>query len=85
MESSHKDYRRENQADGQSYFGQIRMFKAMRIFIRKAQLEAIFVGTASRTQAENIVIGFGHSIRLARLNDRCAWLFRTVRPTTWGG
>ncbi len=73
MESSHKDYRRENRADGQSYFWSNPDVQGDENIKIQAQLEAIFGGTASRTQAENIVVGFGRTIRVGRLNDRCAW------------
>ncbi len=73
MESSHKDYRRENRADGQSYFWSNTDVQSDEDINRQMQLEAIFGGTVSRTPAENIVVGFGRTIQVARLNDRCAW------------
>ena len=75
MEDSRKDYRLENRADGQSYFwsnedvhGDNNVNNNM-----QAQLEEIFGGTASTTEAEVIPVLFGRTIQVARLNDRCAW------------
>jgi protein AFG1 len=75
MEDSHKDYRLETQADGQSYFwsnkdahDDISIDNNIR-----AQLEEIFGGTASGTETENIPVLFGRTVQVARLNKRCAW------------
>lgn len=75
MEGSTKDYRLENRADGQSYFwsnkdihGDYNSNNNMR-----AQLEEIFGGTASGTEAETIPVLFGRTVQVARLNDLCAW------------
>ncbi|MBR9791343.1 MAG: cell division protein ZapE [Gammaproteobacteria bacterium] len=75
MEDSPKDYRLLTRADGQSYFwsnkevhGDINSKNNM-----QAQLEEIFGGTASGTEAEDIQVLFGRSVKVARLNDRCAW------------
>ncbi len=73
MESSHKDYRRENRADGQSYFWSNTDVQGDDNSNMQTQLEAIFGGTASRTEAENIFVGFGRTIQVTRLNNRCAW------------
>jgi protein AFG1 len=75
MEDSRKDYRLETRAGGQSYFwsnkdvhGDNNINNNM-----QAQLEEIFGGTASGTEAEIIPIFFGRTVQVARLNDRCAW------------
>jgi protein AFG1 len=75
IEDSRKDYRLENRADGQSYFwsnkdvhGDNNINNNM-----QAQLEEIFGGTASGTEAEIIPVLFGRTVQVARLNDRCAW------------
>ena len=75
MEDSRKDYRLETRAGGQSYFwsnkdvhGDNNMNNNM-----QAQLEEIFGGTASGTEAEIIPVLFGRTVQVARLNDRCAW------------
>ena len=75
MEDSAKDYRLETRADGQSYFwsnkdvhGDNNSDENM-----QAQLKEIFGGTASGTEAEVIHVLFGRTVRVARLNDRCAW------------
>jgi protein AFG1 len=75
MEDSPKDYRLETRADGQSYFwsnndvhGDNNSNNNM-----QAQLEEIFGGTASGTEAEVIHVLFGRTVQVARLNDRCAW------------
>ncbi|UTW01445.1 cell division protein ZapE [Marinomonas rhizomae] len=75
MEDSRKDYRLENRVCGQSYFwsnkdvhGDNNINKNI-----QAQLEEIFGGTASGTEAEIIPILFGRTVQVARLNDRCAW------------
>jgi protein AFG1 len=75
MEDSRKDYRLETRAGGQSYFwsnkdvhGDNNINNNM-----QAQLEKIFGGTASGTEAEIIPVLFGRTVQVARLNDRCAW------------
>ncbi|GGW75499.1 hypothetical protein GCM10007391_04740 [Alteromonas halophila] len=75
MEDSPKDYRLATRADGQSYFwsnkdvdGDNNSNNNM-----QAQLEEIFGGTASGTEAEVIQVLFGRSVQVSRLNDRCAW------------
>ena len=75
MEDSGKDYRRETRAGDQSYFwynkdvhGDNNINNHM-----QAQLEEIFGGTASGTEAEIIPVLFGRTVQVARLNDRCAW------------
>lgn len=75
MEDSSKDYRLETRADGQSYFwsnmdvhGDNNSNNNM-----QAQLEEIFGGNASGTEAEIIHVLFGRTVQVARLNDRCAW------------
>ena len=75
MEDSRKDYRLETRAGGQSYFwsnkdvhGDNNINNNM-----QAQLEEIFGGTASGTEAESIPVLFGRTVQVARLNDRCAW------------
>jgi peroxisome-assembly ATPase len=75
MEDSRKDYRLETRAGGQSYFwsnkdvhGDNNIDNNM-----QAQLEEIFGGTASGTEAEIIPVLFGRTVQVARLNDRCAW------------
>ncbi|MDT0594879.1 cell division protein ZapE [Glaciecola petra] len=75
MEDSRKDYRLENRACGQAYFwsnkdvhGDSNINNNM-----QAQLEEIFGGTASGTEAESIPVLFGRTVQVARLNDRCAW------------
>jgi protein AFG1 len=75
MEDSPKDYRLETRADGQSYFwlnkdvhGDDNSNNNM-----QAQLEKIFGGNASGTEAEIIHVLFGRTVQVARLNDRCAW------------
>jgi protein AFG1 len=75
MEDSGKDYRRETRAGDQSYFwynkdvhGDNNINNNM-----QAQLEEIFGGTASGTEAEIIPVLFGRTVQVARLNDRCAW------------
>ena len=75
MEDSPKDYRLETRADGQSYFwlnkeahDDDNSNNNMR-----AQLAEIFGGNASGTEAEFIHVLFGRTVRVARLNDRCAW------------
>ena len=75
MEGSAKDYRLETQADGQSYFWSNKDVHGAHNNDNnmQAQLEAIFGGTASATEAEVIHVRFGRTVRVARLNERCAW------------
>jgi protein AFG1 len=75
MEDSPKDYRLETRADGQSYFwsnkddyGDNNSDNNM-----QAQLEEIFGGTASVTEAQSIPVLFDRTVHVTRLNDRCAW------------
>ena len=75
MEDSRKDYRLETRAGGQSYFwsnkdvhGDNNINNNM-----QPQLEEIFGGTASGTEAEIIPLLYGRTVQVARLNDRCAW------------
>ena len=71
MEGSQTDYRRETKASGQSYFWSNNDGDTENSI--QAQLEDIFGGTASGTQAEVISVHFGRTVRVSRLNDRCAW------------
>jgi len=71
MEDSPRDYRLETRADGQSYFWSNRDVHNDSNIPR--QLEEIFGGTASGTEAETIPVLFGRTVQVARLNDRCAW------------
>ena len=75
MEDSKKDYRLESRADGQSYFWSNKDVHGDNSIHRdmQAQLEEIFGGTASGTEAEIIPVLFGRTVQVARLNDRCAW------------
>ena len=75
MEGSTKDYRLETRADGQSYFWSNKDLHAYNNSNNnmQAQLEEIFGGTASRTEAEVIQVRFGRTVQVTRLNDRCAW------------
>ncbi|XLP05680.1 cell division protein ZapE [Alteromonas marina] len=75
MEDSKKDYRLESSADGQSYFWSNKDIHGDNSINNniQAQLEEIFGGTASITEAESISVLFGRSVRVARFNDRCAW------------
>ncbi|WP_371195455.1 cell division protein ZapE [Glaciecola sp. SC05] len=75
MEDSPKDYRLETRADGQSYFWSNKDVHGDNTSYNKiqAQLEEMFGGTASTTEAESIPVLFGRSVQVARLNDRCAW------------
>ncbi len=74
MEDSQKDYRLESRADGQSYFWSNKDIHGDNSINNiQAQLEEIFGGTASTTEAESIPVLFGRSVQVARLNDRCAW------------
>ena len=75
MEDSQKDYRLESRADGQSYFWSNKDIHGDNNINNniQAQLEEIFGGTASTTEAESISVLFGRTVQVARLNDRCAW------------
>ncbi|MFW8590788.1 cell division protein ZapE [Glaciecola sp. 2405UD65-10] len=75
MEDSQNDYRLENRADGQSYFWSNNGGHGDNNISNKvqAQLEEIYGGTASTTEAESIPVLFGRTVQVARLNDRCAW------------
>lgn len=75
MEDSRKDYRRETQADGQSYFwtnGDIQDNNNIDNNINM-KLEEIFGGSLSDTQDKMIPVLFGRYVRVTRSNDRCAW------------
>ncbi len=75
MEDSRKDYRLETRAGGQSYFWSNKDVHGDNNINNdiQAQLEEIFGGTASGTDAEIIPVLFGRTVQVARLNDRCAW------------
>ncbi|WP_420933728.1 cell division protein ZapE [Alteromonas sp. A081] len=75
MVDSQKDYRRESRADGQSYFWSNKDVHGDNDINNniQAQLEEIFGGTASTTEAESISVLFGRTVQVARLNDQCAW------------
>ncbi|WP_100657844.1 cell division protein ZapE [Alteromonas flava] len=75
MEDSAKDYRLETWADGQSYFWSNKDVHGDNNSTEntQAQLEEIFGGTASETEAETIPVLFGRTVQVTRLNDRCAW------------
>jgi protein AFG1 len=75
MEDSRKDYRLETRAGGQSYFWSNKDVRGDNNINNnmQAQLEEIFGGTASGTEAEIIPVLFGRTVKVARLNDRCAW------------
>ena len=75
MEDSRKDYRLETRAGGQSYFWSNKDVHGDNNINNniQAQLEEIFGGTASGTEAEIIPVLFGRTVQVARLNDRCAW------------
>ena len=73
MEDSSVDYRLETRADGQSYFWSNKDVYGNLNNDIEAQLEEIFGGTASGTEAEVISVLFGRTVQVARLNDRCAW------------
>ncbi len=75
MESCSTDYRLETRADGHSYFwsNQDVHNDHNRDNNIQAQLEEIFGGTATGTESEAIHVRFGRTIRVVRLNDRCAW------------
>jgi predicted ATPase len=75
MEDSSVDYRLETRGGGQSYFwsnsdihGDNNINNNM-----QAQLVEVFGGTASGTEAEIIPVLFGRTVKVARLNERCAW------------
>ena len=72
MEGSQKDYRLETQADGQSYFWSNQDVHDDDNNIQ-VQLENIFGGTTSRTEAENIPVLFNRTVQVTRLNKHCAW------------
>ncbi len=71
MKDSAKDYRLETRADGRSYFWSNKDVNSENNI--QAQLNEIFGGTASGTEAEVIHVLFGRTVQVARLNDRCAW------------
>lgn len=71
MEDSAKDYRRDTRADGRSYFWSKNDVHGDNNI--QLQLAEIFGGTGSETAAEVIPVLFGRTVRVARLNDRCAW------------
>lgn len=73
MEDSQKDYRLENRADGQCYFWSNKNIHGDNNINNniQAQLEEIFGGTASET--ETIPVLFSRTVKVTRLNDRCAW------------
>ncbi len=75
MDGSQKDYRLESRADGQSYFWLTKDIHGDNSINNniQAQLEEIFGGTPSTTEAESIPVLFGRSVQVGRLNDRCAW------------
>jgi len=75
MKDSAKDYRLETRADGQSYFWSNKDVHGDKNSDNnmQAQLNEIFGGTASGTEAEVIHVRFGRTVQVARLNDRCAW------------
>lgn len=72
MEESHKDYRLESRADGQSYFWLNKDVHGDNNINNniQAQLEEIFGGTVSGTEAEIIPVLFGRTVQVARLNER---------------
>jgi protein AFG1 len=71
MEDSRKDYRLETRAGAQSYFWSNKDVHGDNNI--QAQLEEIFGGITSGTEAEIIPVLFGRTVQVARLNDRCAW------------
>lgn len=75
MEDSAKDYRLETRAEGKSYFWTNKDDRGAHNSDNtiQAQLEEIFGGTASTTEAETIQVLFGRTVQVTRLNDRCAW------------
>jgi protein AFG1 len=74
MEDSSVDYRLETRASGQSYFWSNNDIHGDNdINNMQPQLEKIFSGIESGTEAEIIPVLFGRTLKVARLNDRCAW------------
>ena len=73
MEDSSVDYRLETRADGQSYFWLNEGAYGKINDIIQVKLEEIFGGTASGGETEIIPVRFGRTVKVARLNDRCAW------------
>ncbi|WP_229333516.1 cell division protein ZapE [Glaciecola sp. MH2013] len=75
MEDSSVDYRLETRAGGQSYFWSNNDIHGDNSSSNnvQAQLLEIFGGNASGTEAEIIPVLFGRTVKVARLNDRCAW------------
>ena len=73
MEDSSVDYRLETRSDGQSYFWSNKDVSGNSNNNIQGQLEEIFGGTASETNAEIIPVLFGRNVKVARLNHRCAW------------
>ena len=73
MEDSSVDYRLETRAGGQSYFWSNEDVYGKDSDNIQAQLEDIFGGTASGTEAEVISVLFGRTVQVNRMNDRCAW------------
>lgn len=73
MEDSSVDYRRETQASGQSYFWSNKNAHGKVNNHIQAQLEEVFGGTASETEAEVISVLFNRTVQVARFNERCAW------------
>ena len=73
MEDSSVDYRLETRSDGQSYFWSNKDVSGNTNNNIQGQLEEIFGGTASETNAEIIPVLFGRNVKVARLNHRCAW------------
>ena len=73
MEDSTVDYRRETQASGQSYFWSNKSPYGNSNNHIQGQLEEVFGGTASETEAEVISVLFGRTVQVARFNERCAW------------
>ncbi|GBL04333.1 AFG1 family ATPase [Glaciecola sp. KUL10] len=75
MEDSSVDYRLETRAGGQSYFwshNEIHDDNDINNNMQP-QLEKIFGGIESGTEAEIIPVLFGRTVKVARLNERCAW------------
>ena len=75
MEGSATDYRLETRADGQSYFWSNKDAHSDKKSENdiQAQLKEIFGGTESTSDAEVIPVLFGRTVRVERVNDRCAW------------
>ncbi|HSG60548.1 MAG TPA: cell division protein ZapE [Pseudomonadales bacterium] len=75
MDDSTKDYRLETRGDGQSYFWSNKGVHGDNNSDdnTQAELNNIFGGTDSVTEAEVIQVLFGRTVKVARLNDRCAW------------